>query len=50
MGVTARPNMKVDEIWQSIIEDCKNKSQKSINVGSALRRKAILEINKRLKD
>ena len=45
----SRPNMTDDQIWQGIVDDCRNINQKRINVGSSLRRKAILEMDKRLK-
>ena len=45
---TAQPMMTNDHVWQLIVSDCLS-SQKSINCGSALRRKAILEMNRRLR-
>jgi len=47
---TSRPSMTDDQIWQQIVKDCQNRFQKTINCGSALRRKAILAMDKRLKN
>lgn len=46
---TSRKNMTDDQVWQSIVDDCRS-SQTSISCGSALRRKAILEMDRRLKE
>jgi len=46
---TSRPNMTDEQIWQGIVRDCRNRFQKTINCGSALRRKAILAMDMRLK-
>ena len=39
---------QVNAAWKGIIDDCLNETQRSINVGSNLRRKAILAINEEL--
>ena len=51
MGIipSSRFNMTDDQIWRGIVDDCHNTNQKSINVGSSLRRKAIIEMDRRLK-
>jgi len=46
-NTTSRPNMTDDQIWQQIVSDCQS-TQKTINCGSALRRKAIFEMARRL--
>ena len=51
MGIitTARSNMSNDQIWQQIVDDCLS-SQKTINCGSVLRRRAILEMDRRIRE
>lgn len=45
----ARKNWTDDQVWEGIVRDCNDQSQKTVNCGSSLRRKAILEMNRRLK-
>ena len=49
LTTTSRQGMTDDQIWKQIVNDCKS-SQKTINCGSVLRRKAILEMERRLKE
>jgi len=47
-NITSRSNMNNTQIWEGIVRDC-HSTQKTINCGSALRRRTILAIDERMK-
>ena len=47
---TSYRNMTNKQVWDELVVDCLNNRQKTINVGGALRRKAILAMDARIKE